>query len=394
MIRTLTPIRCTVEHDALAEFCNDMLRHLARSDQRQWGEIYVRGLVSMPGRKSIRRMSDCIVGGRADQGIQQFVNQSPWDWVPVRRNLAAYAATLFRPQAWVVEEAVIPKNGLNSVGVARQYSHSAGRVMNSQLGLAVFLAEGPLSAAVNWRLLLPREWDSDPVRRARSHVPEDEHHKTRWQSVVEAIDEMTLHWGLEPQPVVVDARQDIHLESLLRALEDRSLHYLVRVSAATPVSVPAVGSGQPVSTIGEFAAGLNRAGSTSVSWRDAAPRPTATSRFVAQPLPRPADVDPARWRGRARLLLAEWLPGRKRPEAMWLSDMNMIRLPQLVALARTRRTVLADMARLRDEFGLCHFEGRSFRGWHHHMTLVSLAHAFSLSQRLAFGDELTEDACA
>src|SRR4051812_35521929 len=106
MIRTLTPIRSTVEHDALAEFCNDMLRHLARSDQRQWGEIYVRGLVSMPGRKSIRRMSDCIVGGRADQGIQQFVNQSPWDWVPVRRNLAAYAATLFRPQAWVVEEAV------------------------------------------------------------------------------------------------------------------------------------------------------------------------------------------------------------------------------------------------------------------------------------------------
>jgi SRSO17 transposase len=393
MIRTVTPLRRPVEHDALAEFSNEMLRHLARSDQRQWGEIYVRGLVSMPGRKSIRRMSDCIVGGRADQGIQQFVNQSPWDWVPVRRNLASYASTLFRPQAWVVEEAVIPKNGLNSVGVARQYSHSAGRVMNSQLGLSVFLAEGPLSAPINWRLLLPPEWDDDPVRRSRSHVPHDERHMSRWQAVVDAIDEMTIHWGLEPQPVVVDARQDIHLESLLRALEDRGLHYLVRVSAGTPLAVPAVGNGQPVRTIGEFAAGLNRVGSASVSWRDATPRPTASSRFVAQPLPRPSVVDPARWRGRSRTLLAEWLPGRQRPETMWLTNLGTVRLPQLVALARTRRTVLGDMARLRDEFGLCHFEGRSFRGWHHHVTLVSLAHAFSLSQRLAFGDDLSQEAC-
>src|SRR4051812_15375989 len=133
------PVVTLADSSRLAEFCRDMLMSLPRSDQRRWGEVYVRGLISVPGRKSVRGMSDHVVGGRADQGIQQFVNQSPWDWEPVRRSLAQLVISRFRPDAWVFDEVALPKNGASSVAVARQYAPSAGRVMNCQLGIGAFL---------------------------------------------------------------------------------------------------------------------------------------------------------------------------------------------------------------------------------------------------------------
>jgi SRSO17 transposase len=348
----------------ISEFCSDMLRHLARSDQRHWGEIYVRGLVCVPGRKSIRRMSDYIVGARADQGIQQFVNQSPWDWAPVRRNLAHYVPSLYRPEAWVVEEMVTAKNGSSSVGVARQYAHSAGRVMNCQVGLGVFLTGSAFSTPVNWRLLLPREWDTDTVRRGRTHLPEHERYKTRWRYLIDAIDEMTLDWELDRLPIVLDAQHDTNVEPLLRALEERGHHYLARVAPGTPTAPVTLPGRGPAVTCGDNA-----------EW------PATMSRFIARSLPRQTEPDAARWCPKARLLLAEWLPGRLRPAGLWLTNLNTVRMPDLIGLTRARRTAAAEMTRLCDEFGLGHFEGRSFRGWHHHVTLVSLAHAYTMSRR-------------
>ncbi|MFD1050963.1 transposase, partial [Kibdelosporangium lantanae] len=100
--------------------------------------MYVNGLVSVPGRKSIRKIADLVVGWRAEQSLQQFVNQSTWKWEPVRRSLAYQVNGMIRPRAWAVQEVVFPKNGDSSVGVARQYAPSAKRVLNCQLGLAVF----------------------------------------------------------------------------------------------------------------------------------------------------------------------------------------------------------------------------------------------------------------
>src|SRR5882762_6976453 len=105
----------------LSEFCDRVFMSLIRSDQRRWGEVYVQGLVSVPGRKSIRRISEMVVGYDADQSLQQFVNQSPWAWEPVRQALAEQMARMLRPQALVIQEVVFPKNGDSSVAVARQY---------------------------------------------------------------------------------------------------------------------------------------------------------------------------------------------------------------------------------------------------------------------------------
>ncbi|MEU4746350.1 transposase, partial [Actinosynnema sp. NPDC023658] len=218
-----------VEVDALTQFCHELLATLPRSDQRRWGEIYVRGLVSLPGRRSIRRMAEAMAGWRAEQGLQQFVNQSTWRWEPIRLNLARYLGTLYRPHAWAIGEAVFPKNGNSSVGVARQFAPSAGKLLNCQLGLALFLVGEGEAAPVNWRLLLPRNWDADPELRAKAHVPEGERRQERWQAVLSLVDELVGDWELPPQPVVVDARHLVHTEQLLAGLEERRLRYLVQV---------------------------------------------------------------------------------------------------------------------------------------------------------------------
>ncbi|MFG2052012.1 IS701 family transposase [Micromonospora sp. NPDC048935] len=353
--------------------------HLPRSDQRRWGEIYIRGLVSVPGRKSIRRMSDYIVGGRADQGIQQFVNQSPWEWAPVRRSLANHVLSLSKPDAWVVDEVVIPKNGTNSVGVARQYAPSAGRVLNCQLGLGIFLSSDELTSPVNWRLMLPPSWDGDAARRNRAHVPDNERYRTRWQYLIDALDEMTFEWELPPMPIVVDSRHDTSVEPLLRALEERGHRYLVRIASGTPMSLGTTACRTDTITASELATLVNRNGSTSLSWRN---DDCTASRFVVQPLHRGGHG-----RHRPRHLLAEWLPGQQRPNGIWLTNLTSVRLPQLIDLARTPRRTRAELSDLRQELGLCHFEGRSFRGWHHHLTLVSLAHAYVRGRDLAERDE-------
>ncbi|PPK65449.1 SRSO17 transposase [Actinokineospora auranticolor] len=377
--------------DDLAQFCKELFSHIPRSDQRRWAEVYTRGLISVPGRKSIRRIADYMVGWRADQCLQQFVNQSPWQWQPVRRSLAHQLGAGLRPRAWLVEEVVFPKNGDRSVGVCKQYSTSAQRMLNCQLGLAVMLAGDDAACAVNWRLMLPQSWDADEVRRGRAHVPDHERHAPRGQQVLAAIDELLDGWDLPPAPVVVDAEQDPDTEPLLQGLEERGLRYLVRVGERTP-ALPATprtpADARRAPTVGELVALSARQGRMTVNWRDRVDGTSTTSRFSATavpggpPLGAPVRLDPRRPYRPARGVLAEWSLGGGRPTALWINNLGSARLPDLIALTKLRSRVTGEMTRMREEFGLQSFEGRSFRGWHHHVTLVSAAHVYRTLRRL------------
>lgn len=375
---------------SLSMYCRRSLSSLPRSDQRRWGEIYVQGLVTVPGRKSIRRIAEHVVGERVDQGLQQFINQSPWSASTVRLDVARGLMGAFRPRAWVVDELVFPKNGANSCGVARQFASSAGRVLNCQLGIGVFLAGDGFASAVNWRLMLPPHWDDDPALRARAHLPDDEVARPRWDYVLDCVDEMTAEWGLTPAPVVVDARHDTTVDAgLLRGLEARGMHYLARLSPGTPIhtgpthDVP-VQAGAVVARLGRDGGGLT------LSRRDADGPLGAVSRFVVEPLPQATPGVPRR--RPSRLLLVEWSGRDRMRSSVWLTNLTALRLPDLVALTRIRERMAPDVACLSDELGLCHFEGRSFRGWHHHVTLVSLAQAYTLQCRLQAGsDHATPD---
>lgn len=354
----------------------------------------MRGLVAVPGRKSIRRISDYVVGWRADQCLQQFVNQSTWDWEPVRRSLARHVAGMTRPKAWVVSEAVFPKNGSSSVGVAKQYAPSVGRILNCQIGLAMSLVGDGVSCPVDWRLMLPRCWDGDDARRARAHLPEGQRHRPRRRHLLDMIDEMVARWNLAPAPVVLDATDEPEVDQLLRGLDDRGLHYVVRVAAHTPAlpARPRPDRGQPgrTLTVGELAAMAVRPGATMLNWQTRCVGHSAVTRFVAAPVPgesEPTRIVPGLPYRRPRHLLAQWSSGRARPSATWLTNLNVSRLPELIDLVKLHGEAAEDMARMHEDVGLRHFEGRSFRGWHHHVTLASIAHAYKLAQGLGETDE-------
>jgi hypothetical protein len=247
--------------------------------------------------------------------------------------------------------------------------------------MGLFLAGDGFAGAVNWRLLLPPHWDGDESLRARAHLPADETARPRWDYVLDCVDEMTAEWGMTPAPVVVDARHDTTVApGLLRGLDDRGLHYLVRISAPTPVHT---GPGGRQVTAGAVAARMSSSGAgLTLTRRDADGPLGAVSRFVVEPLP-PAGTTPGR--RPTRLLLVERSGRDQLRSSVWLTNLTGLRTPELVALSRVRRRMAADVACLYDDLGLGHFEGRSFRGWHHHVTLVSLAQSYTLLQRLSAG---------
>ena len=111
----------------LVEFSEEMFASMVRKDQRRWGEVYLRGLMLDGKRKSIEPMAARLADGD-EQCLQQFVNQSPWDPVPVRRAVAVRMSRELQPEAWVIDETGFPKFGKRSVGVARQYSGALGKV--------------------------------------------------------------------------------------------------------------------------------------------------------------------------------------------------------------------------------------------------------------------------
>jgi SRSO17 transposase len=382
-----------VNVDEVSSFCEELFASFSRADQRRWGEVYLRGLLSGPGRKSIRRISDQIVGRQADQSLQQFVNQSPWRWDAVRSTLA-HLTSIIRPQAWLVQEAIFPKNGNNSVGVARQYAPSAGRTLNCQLGLAVILANGVDRCVANWRLMLPRSWDDDPDRRMRARIPVEVRHRSHGQYVLDAVDEMSLDWKLRPAPIVLDAgSQDAPL--LLRGLAARRLPYLVRVPGHTPV-LPSRSEPGParLSTAAELA-------DLSVSRRHVMLRVNNRSGYVSSGTKysllsicdicaqsQSVHVATTCAHRATRKVLAQWSwhPTGSDLTGVWLTNLTTATLTQLVDLVElSPRTQREDMVSLRDDFGLLDFEGRSYTGWHHHVTLVSAAHAYRMLRRRPAG---------
>src|SRR6516225_6281888 len=186
----------------LAGFAEEVFVPLARRDQRRWGEVYLRGLMLDGKRKSIEPMA-ARLGDGDEQCLQQFVNQSPWAWAPVRARLARKLSAVIAPEAWVVDDTGFPKFGRFSVGVARQYCGALGKVGICQIGVSINAATDEASCPLDWRLFLPAEWDEDAERRAKTHLPDEIRHSEKWRLALEMIDELRA-WGLEPPVILAD----------------------------------------------------------------------------------------------------------------------------------------------------------------------------------------------
>jgi len=281
--------------------------------------------------------------------------------------------------------------------VTRQYVASLGAAVNCQVGIAVVLAANAGGCPVNWRLTIPESWDRDAERRRQAHVPEHERHQPWWRYVLAALDETIDTWGLPPSPVLVDARHDPRPEPLLRGLEQRGLRYAVRVCGGAPTrqdgctdsaqGIPARSSRYPTAT--DLAARMPTRSRVTLTWWDAERGRPGRSQFVLAPVSGESDVHSG-VRGHpwlpSRHVVAEWSAGQAMPGAVWITNLNAPRLSELVELLRLRGQASRVLRRLADESGLRHFEGRSFRGWHHHVTLVSVAHAYRVLREVGFAN--------
>jgi SRSO17 transposase len=393
----------------LESFVQDVFASLTRKDQRAKGGLYLQGLMLEGRRKSMQPMGDRL--GVDHQQLQQFVSSSPWPVEPVRRQLARKAVGLIGPEAWVVDDTGFPKDGPASPGVARQYSGSLGKVGNVQIGVSVHAVTDAASCPLDWRLFLPEAWDDTcaetpeaaeqaAVRRARAQIPDTVRHRPKWELALEMLDELAA-WGLTPPLLAADAGYG-EIGWFRTGLTERGIPHIVQVKSSTSVhradavfEFPAYsGRGRPPvqasyqtapAQAKELALALGEEAFKSVSWRQGS-KGTMTGRFTAgrvrpanRNLPRAPDGSlPECW------LLVEWPDGANEPTDYWLATLPAATpIAELVRLGKIRWRIEHDYRELKHGLGLDHFEGRTWAGWHHHTTLVTAAHLFITTMRLA-----------
>ena len=215
---------------ALVEFAEEMYGSLVRCDQRAKGEQYVRGLLLEGRRKSIQPMAARLPDGD-EQGLQQFITDSPWDDVPVRRRLARRISGEIEPAGWVIDDTGLPKDGRMSPGVARQYCGALGKTANCRVIVSVNAVTDRASCPLDRRLFLPAAWDADGERRARARIPEHVRHRPKWQLALDILDEL-IAWGLGRRVVQADGGYG-DTTAFRVGRKQRDLEYVVQVKGTT-----------------------------------------------------------------------------------------------------------------------------------------------------------------
>ncbi|WP_158674729.1 IS701 family transposase [Streptomyces hoynatensis] len=381
----------SIHHIEFEEFTKATFSSLLRADQKRWAAVYLRGLLSVKGRKAIRKMvSDHPESSRlaAVQSLQQFINQSPWDWNPVRESLARIVYDQITPKAWVINEATIPKRGIHSVGVARRFVELEGRTINCQLGLGLFLATEYGALPVDWCLALGDEWINERERRERTRVPEHIDRQSPSDHVLEMTDRLVCDWRLPLAPVVANAcYNSMDAVRLISGFTERNIDFLLEVPAfleavAHPyltrvrTDVPPACNGVPrePTTVQEACIALGGAPqrATVVPVGHRRRSLSVRSSYIRIPgirIPGHCNVPTYR-------LYAELSPVEGRPTRFWITNLLHRRIDEMVDLALLHRQSLGDLSEMQESFGLRDFEGRSYPGWHHHMTLVSVAYGY------------------
>jgi SRSO17 transposase len=389
----------------LATFLDDLMPdRLGNATRRRWAEVYLRGLLLDGHRKSIEPMADrlrVIDGGGRDyeQALQQLVNQSPWRDRPVRDRLArCVLAAAGAGGCVIVDDTGFPKQGTRSVGVARQYSGTLGKVANCQVAVTLQYATARDVFALDAELYLPAEWGRDPARLAAAGVPAGLGYRPKWRVALELLGRAGDN-GLSGVVLADSAYGDV--TEFRQALDDGPWPYCVGISSALKVvaadhnfgPVPEYrGIGRPPSRPEKVRAGAAspsvkgwaqaRAGDfRRVTWREGT-KGKLSSRFAAWRV-RPAHRLSAGQEPLAECwLLVEWPEGEAEPAKYFFSNLPAgASLVRLVRTAKSRWWVEPSYKELKDELGLDHFEGRSWRGWQHHVTLVLLAYAFLVLRR-------------
>lgn len=394
------------EAERFAAYLDRLHAAIGHADRREPLRQYLTGLLLPGERKSVEpmaaKMDPAHVQAR-HQSMHHFVASAPWDCDALLRAASDYAlAELERHapvSAWVVDDTGIPKQGRHSVGVARQYCGVLGKQANCQVAVAISLVNEMFSIPCAYRLYLPEVWARDAQRRSAAGVPEELTFRKKWEIALDAIDQL-LAEGMPAAPIVADAGYGV-ISAFREELSARGLVYALGVTGETTVWPPGqeplepepwAGLGRPPTrlrrdqehrpvSIHSLAASLAPELYETVRWREGT-RGRMASRFAAVRV-RPASRDTERSTPRpVEWLLIEWPSGAAKPSHYWLSTLSeSATLEDLVRLVQVRWRIERDFQELKDELGLDHYEGRGWRGFHHHGALCIAAYAFLAAER-------------
>ena len=398
--------RSATSESRFAAYVEGLVSVIGHADRAQPLRDYCTGLILPCERKSVEPLAAVTAPARVaaqHQSLLHFVGEGQWsdDLVLGKvREMVVPAIEQHGPtEAWIIDDTGFPKKGRHSVGVTRQYCGQLGKEDNCQIAVSLSIANNHASLPVAYRLYLPQDWADDGERRRKAGVPDDVRFKTKHEI---ALDQ--LRWaceaGLPRGVVLMDAAYGNNSE--LRAdITALGLTYAVGILSNTTVWPRGTGplppkkwSGrgrppkllrrdtkhQPLS-VKELALGLPKRAWRRIEWREGTAEPMC-SRFacarvrVARRDFKRSESRPEEW------LLIEWPKDESEPTKYWLSTLpESTTLQRLVYFAKLRWRIERDYQELKQEVGLGHFEGRRWRGFHHHATLCIAAYGFLISER-------------
>jgi SRSO17 transposase len=337
------------------------------------------------------------------QALHHFVAKAEWSDREMLRRVCQWVVPQMdfsRGGWWIIDDTGFPKKGKHSVGVARQYCGMLGKQDNCQVAVSVSLACDQGSVPVAWQLYLPEDWAADPARRQQAGVPEDLRFATKTQIALTQLSDL-LAEGAPHHCVLADAGYGVDT-AFRQALSDMGLRYAVGVTSAVVVWPPGVeplppkpytGVGRPPvmprrtarrqpMSVKALALSLPANAFHTISWREGSNEPLS-GRFAALRV-RHAGGNA----GKARLrplewLLIEWPAHEQEPSKYFLSTLpDDTPINELVSAAHQRWRIERDYQDLKQDFGLGHYEGRGWRGFHHHASLSIAAYGFLMTERL------------
>jgi SRSO17 transposase len=375
-----------LEHaDRFAAYVNELTKVIGHADREGPFRDYCAGLLATEGRRSVEPMAVVTDPGHVStqhNKLLHVVANSPWSdekmLAKVREQVVSSMTRRGPIEVWIIDDTGFPKKGTHSVGVHHQYCGQLGKQANCQVAVTLSIANHHASLPIAYRLYLPREWSDDAVRRKKAHVPASLTFKTKPQIALEQI-RAALKAGVAPGVVLMDASYGNNGE-LRQNLTGLGLGYVAAIMPTTKVRPVCEDDPKPPRvSVKELALSLPKRAWRTVAWREGT-NAKLRSRFAR------VRVRAAPIRGEARFaeetLLIEWPKGEDAPTKYWLTTVGPdMPLRRLVDLAKMRWRVERDYEDLKQEIGLGHYEGRGWRGFHHHGTLAIAAYGFLISER-------------
>lgn len=369
------------------EFLEPLVSGMGRSERREGATLYVQGLLIPGERKSIEPMAARL--GTDSQKLQQFIADSPWDDQIIWRTIRQEVVPVLEPlTAWIVDETGWLKQGKHSVGVAHQYCGAVGKRANCQVSVGVAVTDGEIAAPVAGQLYLPKSWTDDPARCVAAGVPPGITFQTKPEIALALIGQV-LNDGVTPAPVLGDEAYGISAE-FRRGLREYGCEYFLNagsdVSAWTkPVQTrkakkywgPAP-SQPPSRSLSDLSRTITDQQWHPVAWRTA-DGGKRTTRIGWLPVYVLGDLNEQTGDWPQTWLVVDWPAGHENPYHLYLASLKAPpTAKRCVQLSRGRFAIEQFFQRDKTDLGFDHYEGRSWRGFHHHLVLSCVAYLFVL----------------